>query len=330
MPILSRRTAIAGPFAVCISLVLGDLSVSAQVPRGWQAEFPLTDFSRATVDLSEIISGGPPRDGIPAVDDPVMLPAADETRLSAREPVLVYDPGDAPARAYPLRYLTWHEIVNDTAGGVPVAVTYCPLCNTGMIFDRRHAGQVLSFGVSGRLRHSDMIMYDRETETWWQQATAEAVVGRFAGDHLALLPAWLDSWQGFLEEFPDGLVMDQPDWPRNYGANPYVGYDTSRRPFLYRGEDPPHGIHPLARVVRVGDRAWPLERLREAGRLEEAGLVLSWQEGQASAMDTSEIAAGREVGSVRVRDADGNDVVHDIPFAFAFHAFHPDGHWMLE
>ena len=328
MPILSRRATIVTSLALALANI--GLPASAEVPRGWEREFPLTDFSRSTIDLSEIISGGPPRDGIPAIDDPAMLSAADGTRLSAREPVLVYVPDDAPARAYPLRYLTWHEIVNDIAGGVPIAVTYCPLCNTGMVFDRRHAGQVLSFGVSGRLRHSDMIMYDRETETWWQQATAEAVVGRFAGDHLALLPAWLDSWQGFVDEFPDGLVMDQPDWPRDYGTNPYVGYDTSRRPFLYQGEDPPHGIHPLARVVRVGDRAWPLERLRAAGRLEEEELVLSWVEGQASAMDTSEIAAGREVGSVRVRDRDGNDVVHDIPFAFAFHAFHPDGHWMLE
>ncbi|MGY6534736.1 MAG: DUF3179 domain-containing protein [Pararhodobacter sp.] len=303
---------------------------AAQVPPDWEREFPLTDFSRATVDLSEIISGGPPRDGIPAIDDPRMLASAAETRLDPREPVLVLDPAGAPARAYPLRYLTWHEIVNDTAGGVPVAVTYCPLCNTGMVFDRRHADQVLSFGVSGRLRHSDMIMYDRETETWWQQATAEAVVGRFAGERLGQLPAWLDSWRGFRSEFPDGLVMDQPDWPRDYGVNPYAGYDTASRPFLYRGEDPPHGIHPLARVVRVGDKAWPLERLRLAGTLHEAGLVLEWTAGQASAMDSRRIAEGRDVGSVRVRDADGNAVVHDIPFAFAFHAFHPDGQWMLE
>lgn len=323
---VSRRAIIAAP----LSLALAALPAAAQVPSSWEREFPLADFSRTTIDLSEIISGGPPRDGIPAIDNPEMMPAVEKEGLAAREPVLVYDPQDAPARAYPLRYLTWHEIVNDTAGDVPVAITYCPLCNTGMVFDRRHDGQVLSFGVSGRLRHSDIIMYDRESETWWQQATAEAVVGRFAGDFLVQLPAWLDSWEGFMEEFPNGLVMDEPAWPRAYGSNPYAGYDTNPRPFLYQGEMPPHGIHPVARVVRVGERAWPLERLREAGELREAGLVLSWREGQASAMDSRRIAEGREVGSVRVRDEAGQEVVHDMPFAFAFHAFHPDGEWMID
>ena len=312
------------------ALILPAALAAQQVPADWMREFPLADFSRMTVDQAEILSGGPPRDGIPALSDPAMIAAGDETRLDPREPVMVLDPENAPARAYPIRYLTWHEIVNDTAGGVPVAVTFCPLCNTGMVFDRRHEGLVLSFGVSGRLRHSDMIMYDHQTESWWQQATADAIAGRFAGDRLELLPAWMDSWAGFLAEFPDGLVMDQPAWPRAYGANPYVGYDRSARPFLYRGEDPPHGIHPLARVVRVGDRAWPLERLRAHGELAEAGLVLAWQPGQASALDHAVIARGRDVGTVRVRDADGRDVVHDLPFAFAFHAFHPQGAWMLD
>jgi hypothetical protein len=123
--------------------------------------------------------------------------------------------------------------------------------------------------------------------------------------------------------------MDEPTAPRRYGANPYAAYDSSERPFLYRGEDPPHGIHPLARLVRVGDRAWPLERLRAAGELREGGVVLTWAAGQASALDAREIGAGREVGNVRVTDAQGRPVVHDIPFAFAFHAFQPDGRWML-
>jgi len=315
---------------VLLALLLALPLAARTVPADWRREFPLADFSRLSVDPAEILSGGPPRDGIPALDDPPMIPARHEARLDGREPVLVHAPAGAPATAWPLRYLTWHEIVNATVAGVPVAVTYCPLCNTGMVFDRRHRGQVLGFGVSGRLRHSDMIMYDRQTESWWQQATAEAIAGTFAGDRLVMLPAWMDSWDGFRAEFPDGLVMDRPAWARPYGANPYVGYDSAPRPFLYRGEMPPHGIHPLARVVRVGNRAWPLERLRAHGRLAEAGLVLSWVEGQASAMDTREIAQGREVGSVRVRDGAGRDVVHDLPFAFAFHAFHPDGVWMLD
>ncbi len=320
------RLALASLLSTALALPLAAQSV----PADWTREFPNADFSRMTVEPREIMSGGPPRDGIPALSDPAMIAGAAESRLDAREPVMVYAPDGAPARAYPIRYLTWHEIVNDSVAGRPFAVTYCPLCNTGMVFDRRHGGLVLTLGVSGRLRHSDMLMYARETDRGWQQATAEGIAGRFAGERLRMLPAWMDSWAGYRAEFPDGLVMDQPEWPRNYGANPYAGYDSSARPFLYRGEDPPHGIHPLARVVRVGERAWPLERLRAHGTLNEAGLELIWTEGQASAMDTRAIAQGREVGSVRVRDGSGQDMVHDLPFAFAFHAFHPDGDWMLD
>ncbi len=123
--------------------------------------------------------------------------------------------------------------------------------------------------------------------------------------------------------------MDQPSWPRRYGANPYTSYDSSHKPFLYNGEMPPHGIPALARVVRVGDRAWPVERLREEVELTEAGVTLTWASGQASALDSAEINAGRDVGTIRVRDAEGRDLPHDVLFAFAFHAFWPDGIWMI-
>jgi hypothetical protein len=312
--------------ATLVALAL-PLAAAAQV-SGFERDWPRTDFSRTGIDLSEVISGGPPKDGIPALDTPRFLPAADEQRLDDREPVMAYAPARGPARAYPLRYLMWHEIVNDEVDGVPVAVTFCPLCNTGMVFDARLGGETLKFGVSGLLRHSDMIMYDRQTESWWQQALGEGIVGRHNGAQLRQLPALMQGWSEFREAHPDGLVMDEPDWSRTYGRNPYVGYDSAR-PFLYDGEAPPHGIEPLARVVRVGDRAWPLERLVAAGELREAGLVLRWRPGQASALDAAAIGEGREVGSVRVLDEAGRDVVHDLPFAFAFHAFHPDGEWML-
>ncbi|HUF86936.1 MAG TPA: DUF3179 domain-containing protein [Thermohalobaculum sp.] len=304
-----------------------------EVPSGWERAWPNTDFSRITVDPAEILSGGPPRDGIPAITGPEMLLAAQEHRLDPREPVMVYEPPDTasgePARAYPVRYLMWHEIVNDEVAGVPVAVTFCPLCNSGLVFDRRVDGEVLEFGVSGMLRHSDMIMYDRQTESWWQQFTGEAIVGELVGVALTPLPALLESWQSFRARHQEGMVMNQPDGHRRaYGNNPYTGYDSGR-PFLYRGEPPPHGIDPVARVVRVGDRAWPLERLREAGEIVEAGYRLSWAEGQASALDTGNIGEGREVGDVRVVDAaSGAPVVHEV-FAFAFHAFEPDRAWML-
>lgn len=311
--------------ALVATLILGPVSAD---PVDWVQEWPRTDFSRSTVDFAEILSGGPPKDGIPALDAPAFLPAADETALDDREPVLTLELGDE-VRAYPIRYLMWHEIANDTVAGVPVAVTFCPLCNTAMVFDRRLNGATLSFGVSGKLRASDMVMYDRETESWWQQALGQGIVGTYSGAQLTQIPAVMESWAQFRTGHPDGLVMAQPEYRRQYGANPYAGYDSLDRPFLYDGENPPHGISPLARVVRVGNRAWPLERLRQAGRLEEAGLILTWEAGQASALDSAEIAQGQDVGTVRVTDARGQAVVYDQPFAFAFHAFHPKGEWML-
>ena len=294
----------------------------------FDASWPNTDFSRLEVDLGEVISGGPPRDGIPAILDPSFIRASEETRLDDREPVMTYVPDDGAARAYPIRYLMWHEIVNDVVDGQPITVTFCPLCNTGMVFDGRLGGRTLTFGVSGLLRHSDMIMYDQQTESWWQQALGEGIAGEMTGRTLTQLPAWMESWAAFRVAHPNGLVLDEPDWRRAYGTNPYRNYDTTR-PFLYSGEDPPHGIPPLERVVRVGNRAWPLTRLFRERTIKEEGLTLSWAEGQASALDTGNIGLGREVGNVRVRDAQGRDVTHDLPFAFAFHAFHPEGRWML-
>ncbi|WP_333713696.1 DUF3179 domain-containing protein [Yoonia sp.] len=304
--------------------------MAAADPDFWQYEWPRTDFETTTVESwIEIISGGPPKDGIPAIDDPAFEPAATKEGLDPREPVITLEIAGETPRAYPIRYLTWHEIVNDTVGGIPVAVTFCPLCNSGITFDRRTEAGVLSFGVSGKLRNSDMIMYDRQTESWWQQAIGEAIVGALTGTDLATLPSWMESWEVFLARNPDGLVMQEPDFPRRYGSNPYVQYDTSHRPFLYNGENPPHDIPPLVRVVRVGDAAWPLTRLAEAGVLTEAGITFTWTAGQASALDTGRIGQGRDVGNVRVRDADGRDLPHDVMFAFAFHAFWPSGQWML-
>ena len=212
---------------------------------------------------------------------------------------------------------------------MPVAVTFCPLCNSALTFDRRVAGRVLSFGVSGKLRNSDMIMYDRETQSWWQQAIGTGVVGDLTGVELDLMPSWMESWEEFTTRNPHGLVMAEPGWNRDYGRNPYRSYDSSKRPFLYSGEMPPHDVPALMRVVRVGDRAWPMERLSKAGEITEAGVTISWRAGQASALDAARIAAGRDVGSVRVRDGAGKDLPHDVMFAFAFHAFWPEGQWML-
>ncbi|MEM1428803.1 MAG: DUF3179 domain-containing protein [Pseudomonadota bacterium] len=331
---MHRAPLIRAPFirAITGSLLALCLALPASAdPAAWRHEWPNTDFSITTVAAwSEILSGGPPKDGIPALDAPSFLAVADETRLGAREPVVTVELDGATPRAYPIRYLTWHEIVNDSVAGIPIAVTFCPLCNSAPTFDRRVGETVLEFGVSGKLRNSDMVMYDRQTESWWQQALGQGIVGHYTGETLTQLPTWMESWEEFSTRNPDGLVMDEPGYARSYGRNPYVSYDSSTRPFLYAGELPPHDIPALARVVRVEDAAWPVARLREAGEITENDVTLSWAAGQASALDAPSIAQGKDVGTIRVRDGSGRDLPHDVMFAFAFHAFFPQGEWMIE
>ncbi|WP_439576545.1 DUF3179 domain-containing protein [Elioraea sp.] len=298
--------------------------VAARVPQGWQTEWPRTDFSRATVDLAEIRSGGPPRDGIPSIDSPSFLPVRAITDLDAQEPVLsLVVNGDA--RAYPLRVLIWHEIVNDVVGEVPVAVTYCPLCNTAIVFDRRLDGMLLDFGTTGKLRHSDLVMYDRQTESWWQQYGGAAIVGRLAGRRLAILPARLESLERFRDRAPQGRVLVPPSPAlRPYGTNPYAGYDSAPRPFLFGGEEPPEGVPPMMYVVAVGKTGWTLPLLRRAGEVRDGDLLIRWIPGKRSALDTRAIARGRELGNVVVQRGN-EDVHHVVTFAFAFFAFEPDG-----
>lgn len=314
--------------AIVLTLILASASAgaAADAPAAWRAAWPDTDFARHAVPFGEFMSGGPPKDGIPPIDRPAFVAAAAGV-VPDREPVIGFA-HDGDARAYPLRVLVWHEIVNDVVGGRAVAVTYCPLCNAAIVFDRRHDGRLLDFGTTGMLRHSDLVMYDRQTESWWQQFTGEAIVGELTGARLDMLPARLESYASFLARHPDGrvLVPGNPDL-RPYGATPYAGYDHLNAPFLYRGETPPN-VTPLERVVTVDGRAWTLSLLQTQGRIETAdGLVLTWEPGQASAMDSPTIADGMDVGNVVVRRRTGAgsvDVRYGVDYAFAFHAFNPE------
>lgn len=293
----------------------------------WRVEWPRTDFSKHNVDLSEIRSGGPSKDGIPPIDRPQFEPVAEITDLTASEPVISLSV-DGDARAYPLGILTWHEIVNDVVGGRPVAVTFCPLCNAAIAFEREVEGRVLDFGTTGKLRHSDLVMYDRQTESWWQQYSGNSIVGQLAGVQLTMLPVRVESFENFKSRHPDGQVLVPTDpTMRPYGSNPYVGYDGSRVPFLYDGSLP-QGIAPMAYVVAVGDDAWTLDLLREKGRIDAGDLQLTWAPGQNSALDKRVIAEGRDIGNVVVRRRIGDifsDIPHHVTFAFVFHAFQPDG-----
>lgn len=266
-----------------------------------------TDFSRRTVEWSEILSGGPPKDGIPSIDDPTFESIAEASeRVADREPVIVYE-HDGDVRAYPLSILIWHEIVNDEVGGKPVSVTFCPLCNASIVFDRNFDGQVLDFGTTGRLRNSDLIMYDRQTETWWQQFTGQGIVGEHAGEQLTFLSSQVISFGDFVERYPEGQVLALPGAARSYGSNPYTGYDSASTPFLYDGE--PDGRLPaMERVVGIDldgtVKAYAFSDVAEVGVIndEMAGtpVVIFHKAGTASALDARSIADSRDVGSVGV------------------------------
>jgi Protein of unknown function (DUF3179) len=331
------------PFGLIALAVL--LGASADVmlgrvladPAGWRLEWRRTDFSKHSVPLAEIKSGGPAKDGIPSIDMPRFerwdrgRPAGWSAGLGDTEPVIALSIDD-DARAYPLRVLIWHEIVNDAVGRTPVAVTYCPLCNAALVFERIPDGRILDFGTTGKLRHSDLVMYDRQTESWWQQFTGEAIVGSMTGQRLRLIPSRLESFERFRQRFPQGqvLVPSDPNL-RNYGRNPYVGYDAiGQKPFLYDGSLP-DGIEPMERVVAIETApgrydAWTLTLLRSKGTIRSGDLLIAWQPGQASALDKASLRAGRDVGNVVVqkqREETLIDVPYDLTFAFAFHAFRP-------
>ena len=272
--------------------------------RGWD-----TDFSRHTVPYSDILSGGVPRDGIPPIYDPKYVTIEDaDTWVEDQEPVVALEVAE-DARAYPLQILTWHEIANDTVGDIPVAVTFCPLCNSAIAFDRRLDGVVHTFGVSGFLRNSDLIMWDHETQTWWQQLTGEAIIGSLAGKRLSILPAPIVSYADFKQAHPEGLVLSrETGHSRRYGSNPYSGYDrVDQHPFLFMG-DLDGRLLPKERVaaVTVGDMdlAFPYSVLREEGavnhKVGETGIVVFYKPGTVSALDRGLIRDSRDVGATAV------------------------------
>jgi Protein of unknown function (DUF3179) len=306
--------------------LLIDMTSAMADSASWRQGWSRTEFSRHSVAYDEILSGGLPKDGIPAIDNPSFMPVSEVRGLAPHAPVISVAV-DSEAKAYPLRIMIWHEIVNDTVGGVPIAVTWCPLCNSAVVFDRRAGGRTLSFGTTGNLRNSDLVMYDRETESWWQQFGGECIVGALLGAELKLVPMRVESFDRFASRFPHGRVLLAPAGSqRAYGQNPYGGYDSAAAPFLYRGKYA-GPVAPLARVVAVGDEAWTLDLVKQRRRIEAGHLVLTWEPGQASPLDTADIDAGQDIGNVVVqrRRAEGlEDSVYDVSFAFAFHAFHPN------
>jgi len=318
-------------FFVTVLAVLAVSPAASKAADGiqyWASEFPKTDFSKSAVKFSDIRSDGAGRDQIPAIDKPKFLPANEVTGLGPLEPVLRIEHfGDV--KAYPLRILLWHEIVNDRIGDTPIVASYSPLSNSATIYDRRVeiGGQTrtLSFGNTGRLRHFGAIMYDHQSETWWQQFAGHGIVGRLTGAKLIALPARIEAFGRLRQADPDAEVL-VPANPkaRPYGRTPFVGMDTSAGEGLeaYALSDE---VKPYDRVVVVNHVAWTLKLLKENGTIERENLAITWVPGQNSVHDAKWISFGRDIGNVIVRrfnkeTEEWEDAVHTISFAYAFQA----------
>ena len=298
--------------------------VSPSLVTSW----PNTDFCSYVYKSSNgFASGGVGRDGIPPIypvgyvypediprlgGDTPIYSIAYETVESANEwlvnehPVVALEI-DGDARAYPLGLMTRHEIANTVVGDVPVAVTFCPLCNTGVVFDRRVNGEELHFGVSGFLRFSDMVMWDHESESWWQQSTGEGLVGANAGEQLTFITSSMTSYAQFKEQYPDGQVLSAEGRPAD--RNPYVGYDSDDSPFLYQGYIDDR-LEATERVLGYRHRLEDGSEIYTAypfGVLEETIVandvvageprVAFWQPGALSALDGANINTSREIGA---------------------------------
>lgn len=258
----------------------------------------------------DVLSGGPPPDGIPSIDAPEFERATDVGFLQPQEAVVTLTlNGDA--RAYPVQVLLWHEIVNDTVGGEPVTITYCPLCNTAIGYHRQLDDRIFDFGTSGRLYNSALVMYDRQTESLWAHYTGQAIAGALTGSQLELIPMATVAFETFLDEHPNGLVMTRPGgFGRSYGTNPYVNYDTPNGSPTFFGGTPDDRLPPQTRVlvIRHGDAsvAVQLDTLSSAGvlPLDLGGtpVVAFHLPGTATPIQNQQVAFGRDVGATGVFD----------------------------
>ncbi len=251
-----------------MGFVLAEVALCAPIRNGFVLE-------PASVPTREILGGGPPRDGIPALDHPAAIEPGRSAWSDDARVLGVVVGGEA--RAYPVGVLNWHELVNDTLGGEPILVSFCPLCGTGLVFDRRIDGETRSFGVSGLLYRSDLLMYDRETESLWSQIAAEAITGPLLGRRLRLLRVRMDTWGAWRRDHPDTTVLSRDTGhDRDYDRSPYKGYAESRRLMFpasfdrrYHPKTPTLGL----RIPGEGARAYPASELaRASGRVEEVFL----------------------------------------------------------
>ncbi len=258
----------------------------------------------------DIISGGPPPDGIPPIEVPEFERASEVGYLQPQEAVVTLTlNGDA--RAYPAQVMIWHEIVNDTVGGEPVTVTFCPLCNTAIAYHRRLGDRTFDFGTSGKLYNSALVMYDRQTESLWTHYTGQAIAGALTGAQLELIPMATVAFETFLAEHPNGLVLSRPGgFGRSYGTNPYVNYDTPDGNPDFFADVPDGRLPPQTRVLVIrhggGVAAIVHDTLQSEGvmTVDVGGteVVAFHLPGTATPIQNPQVAFGRDVGATAVYD----------------------------
>lgn len=282
-------------------------STSAFAYRWPESNWPNTDFDNRSIDFNEILSGGPPKDGIPPID----LPKFDSVEqafdwITLLEPVISVSI-NGEHKAYPMQIMTWHEIVNDKVGNTPVSVTFCPLCNASIVFERVLDGELLDFGTTGLLRNSDLVMYDRQSESWWQQFTGMGIVGEHNGKELKRVPSSIISFESFAKAFPDGKVLNRDTGSfRSYGNNPYPGYDNiNNSPFLFRGKTSdrlPAMTRVLALNVNGQHKLYPFDIFDQSKLIADSvggqDVVIFATGSLLSALDQDTIADSRSVAEV--------------------------------
>ncbi|MBI5771198.1 MAG: DUF3179 domain-containing protein [Verrucomicrobia bacterium] len=274
------------------------------------------NLDRATIPVAEIHAGGPPRDGIPSIDRPKFVQIA-KARFMRDGDLVVSFTHRGETRAYPLRILVWHEIVNDRIGDLAINVSYCPLCGSAMVFDRTLGGRTLEFGVSGLLYRSDVLMYDRQTESLWSQLEMAAVSGPQVGGKLALLPAQHLTWRAWKKLFPEGKVLStDTGFDRDYDRTPYADYENSPRlmfPVNSSRRDLPSKAWVAGIVINGVARAYPHENLPDGKEVQDTLGGTSVR-----------LRFDRANRHLVITDADGTPIPFTPAYWFAWQAFHPD------
>lgn len=256
----SKPACFFGIWILFLAAVVFVAPVAAESKNGF-------DLSNALIETDDIFSGGPPRDGIPSIDEPVFVAAGEVDYLRDDDIVIGVVSAGGRARAYPHRILVWHEIVNDNFDGAHIAVTYCPLCGTGMVFSADVGGgeKPRKFGVSGLLYHSDVLMYDRENDSLWSQLKMQAVSGPDAGTPLTWLPSEHLTWAAWKEKYPNGEVLStDTGHSRNYAGEAYADYfafDGTMFPVPHKRRELPNKARIAGVIINGEAKAYPLNAL---------------------------------------------------------------------